>query len=204
MREEVNSSRGALIIGGCHICTFDGLKGYIEINPKHRCHVCKRDFGSTAMYWVKGQQDLFNTCIDGAYMVRFSSAGYGGPTYEIELTPGRMCLLYSPITGCASLDNGVEGIEGAIIKTRPLADKKFSHVIRSLFERLYVGDWENSYMNPDILDGDQWELRVNLMWAARPLVIYGSNDYPPNYRRLLRLLRPFFQENGVPYPDFES
>lgn len=192
------------ILGGCCIRSVPGVMGDIEINPRYRCRACKRDFGSTAKYRVKGTKDLFDTCTDGAYMVRFGSGGYGGPAYEIELALGRLRVLYSPITGSSGLDDGIEGIDKPLIKTLPLDDKRFRHVIRSLFTRLHVGDWKRSYINPDILDGDQWELRVNLMWAARPLVIYGSNDYPPNYRRLLRLLRPFFQENGVPYPDFES
>lgn len=202
--EVARATPGDYIIGGCCIRCVPGVMGNIEINPRYRCRNCKRDFGSTAKYRVKGTKDLFNTCTDGAYMVRFGSGGYGGPAYEIELTPGRLRLFYAPITGSAGSDDGIEGIDKPLIKTLPPDDKRFRHVIRSLFTRLYVGDWENSYMNPDILDGVQWELRVNLMWAARPLVIYGSNAYPPNYRRLLRLLRPFFLENDVPYLHFES
>lgn len=200
--EGTRATLGDYIIGGCCIRCVPGMMGDIEINPRYRCRACKRDFGSTAKYRVKGTKDLFDTCTDGAYMVRFRSSGYGGPTYEIELALERVSLLYSPITGSASLDNGVEGIDGALIKTLPLDDKRFRHVIRSLFTRLHVGDWKKRYWDPNILDGNQWELRIDLLWAARPLVIYGSNDYPPNYRRLLRLFRPFFRENGVPYPDF--
>lgn len=194
------SSHGALIIGGCCIGYVRGLKGSIDVDAKYHCHECDRDFGSTAVYKLKGEHHLYDTCTNGAYMVFFSIGGDDGSGYEIELSPGKLRLLASPLTGGASLKNGVEGIAGAILKTRPMDDKSFRAVVRGLFNRLYVGDWKKHYSNPNVVDGIHWQLTIRLIGATKPITIYGENAYPPHFKRLLRLLRPLFLKNGVPSP----
>ena len=43
------------------------------------------------------------------------------------------------------------------------------------------------YINPSILDGTQWSLRVCCK-DIQPAGIYGSNAYPDNWNDLLKLL----------------
>ena len=44
--------------------------------------------------------------------------------------------------------------------------------------------WGKDYFNQDILDGTQWELVIDRQGKRRRR-IFGSNDYPPNFKVLL-------------------
>lgn len=44
-----------------------------------------------------------------------------------------------------------------------------------------VYEWEQDYMNWGVLDGEQWELQINLS-GGDAIVCHGSNAYPPRFR----------------------
>lgn len=44
-----------------------------------------------------------------------------------------------------------------------------------------VHEWGQDYMNWGVLDGEQWELQVNLS-GGDAIVCHGSNAYPPRFR----------------------
>lgn len=44
--------------------------------------------------------------------------------------------------------------------------------------------WGKDYFNQDILDGTQWELVIDRKGKRRRR-IFGSNDYPPNFKLLI-------------------
>lgn len=39
-----------------------------------------------------------------------------------------------------------------------------------------------------VLDGEQWNLEIRFSDGRRPLIISGSNAYPPHFRSLRRLM----------------
>jgi len=47
--------------------------------------------------------------------------------------------------------------------------------------------WAKDYINQDILDGTQWELVIDRKGKRRRR-IFGSNDYPPNFKLLLEAI----------------
>lgn len=47
--------------------------------------------------------------------------------------------------------------------------------------------WDKDYFNQDILDGTQWELVVDRKGKRRRR-IFGSNDYPPNFKLLINAI----------------
>lgn len=53
---------------------------------------------------------------------------------------------------------------------------------------LHIEDWDKEYMALDVLDGEQWDLEIRFSDGHRPLVISGSNAYPPHFRSLRRLM----------------
>ena len=55
------------------------------------------------------------------------------------------------------------------------------------FDALDIENWEDSYDNNKIIDGTQWELDYKLE-GEEPREIYGSNDYPENWRDFLNWL----------------
>ena len=53
-------------------------------------------------------------------------------------------------------------------------------------DTLKVWSWEKDYNNDDVLDGTQWELTIKRE-GRRKRRIFGSNNYPKEDDRLLRL-----------------
>lgn len=68
--------------------------------------------------------------------------------------------------------------------------------LRQVMIKLEVFDWQNTYMNHNILDGIQWGLEIKL--AEISVKSAGSNDYPDEER----LFRPFmaFLEKTIQAP----
>ncbi len=52
----------------------------------------------------------------------------------------------------------------------------------------HIEDWDNEYMALGVLDGEQWELEIRFSNGHRPLIINGSNAYPPHFRNLRWLM----------------
>ena len=52
---------------------------------------------------------------------------------------------------------------------------------------LHIEGWKSKYIDPDILDGTQWELEIYFSDGYKPVTIAGSNAYPDNFAELERL-----------------
>ena len=77
----------------------------------------------------------------------------------------------------------------------PPADRQITHLrwmrlVNRLFNELYVHEWKKKYIDPDVLDGTQWSLEISLS-GRRKRTVYGSNAFPPYWRELMSLFRPF-------------
>lgn len=70
----------------------------------------------------------------------------------------------------------------------PEIDLDKSEFIAEL-QSLHLEDWDREYVNPDILDGEQWELTIQFSDRKRPLKIYGDNAYPPNFKEFQKLMK---------------
>ena len=70
--------------------------------------------------------------------------------------------------------------------------KEFNHQILpeqwdefwKVIDEIDAWRWGKDYFNQDILDGTQWELVIDRKGKRRRR-IYGSNDYPPNFKLLI-------------------
>lgn len=49
---------------------------------------------------------------------------------------------------------------------------------------LHIEGWKSKYIDPDILDGTQWELEIYFYDGYKPVKIAGSNAYPDNFAEL--------------------
>lgn len=49
------------------------------------------------------------------------------------------------------------------------------------FREFHIGEWKHKYVDPDVLDGTQWELRIEYSNGRRPAEYYGSNAFPFNF-----------------------
>lgn len=210
MWEELKESDGALLIGGCRLD---------ELNPTHFCHACRKDFGSYPIYVLKsagkeenwcdtdsfspdigvrlfGMRNTFGDSILGATKVSFSVSGMGGTcAYSFEASQQDMKLLAVGDDGAYNpADKKVHTRQKKIDSTPDV----FPDLVKKLFLKLHVADWKKRHFL-EARDGTHWRLRIDLAEARYPLVISGSNAYPPYYERLLNLLRPFFHKQGLPF-----
>ena len=55
---------------------------------------------------------------------------------------------------------------------------------------IYLHEWKKEYVDPNVLDGTQWGLDINLT-NKRVRHYYGSNDYPPYWTELKKIFREF-------------
>lgn len=66
-----------------------------------------------------------------------------------------------------------------------------------LFYDLFVLYWNETYHDPNILDGTQWEMRLEFDDRAT-VEKSGSNAFPALYDELVDYLQPYFDQG-----DFE-
>ena len=60
------------------------------------------------------------------------------------------------------------------------------------FDALNISSWEKDYINPDVLDGTQWELIYK--HGRKGYIGHGSNAYPENFGRFLDWLDKLIPE----------
>jgi len=51
--------------------------------------------------------------------------------------------------------------------------------------------WKKEYNNNDILDGTQWELKMEFKDLPK-FICYGSNEYPSNWGNYMAIIREYF------------
>jgi hypothetical protein len=82
-------------------------------------------------------------------------------------------------------------IESSFHKTVP-GRNEYSYTKEEFIAALrniHIGEWKRNYQPSEIImDGTQWELKIDFSNGHKPLRIYGSNAYPYNFRDLTDLL----------------
>jgi len=96
-------------------------------------------------------------------MIEFSCGGYFGGYNTIHYSNGKVALSNSQAPYNEQTKNVLEETLEAFWEK---------------VETIGVWDWQDEYVNPTILDGTQWKLK--LVHGDREKKIYGSNMFPPN------------------------
>ena len=76
---------------------------------------------------------------------------------------------------------------------RPMENAEWKKLLDRLYGKLYLHEWKKSFVEPKILDGAQWELKLAFT-GDRVESYYGSNRYPPYWEKLEELFDPYWQE----------
>ena len=66
---------------------------------------------------------------------------------------------------------------------RPISSEEWDEFWK-VIDDLDAWRWGKDYFNQEVLDGTQWELVIDRKGKRRRR-IFGSNDYPPNFKVLL-------------------
>lgn len=88
--------------------------------------------------------------------------------------------------------------QAALFIHREITVEEWVAVAEVLFCKLYLHKWKKRFVDPTILDGEQWELNLGLD-GRRKRTYSGSNAYPPYWNELREVFRPFFDEVGIDF-----
>ena len=183
MREKI--SKGKWALGGCCIRTVKVGKRMVRIDPKRLCNNCKKTFGSEPVFYkIKEPIDS----ITGEYyrdivtFLKFSISGfgYGNTTVTILKTDGRALV---------RLDKRLRKQNGepdCFLDTKEITLSEWDSIIDKLYGEMYLHEWYKSYVNDQILDGEQWNLEVTIN-RNHTIRYYGSNEYPAYWGELRKL-----------------
>jgi hypothetical protein len=68
----------------------------------------------------------------------------------------------------------------------------FSGDIRSL----NISEWEDKYINTEIMDGIAWKLKIRFDDERLNINKYGGNAYPDNWKDFIQIIKYYFPEMG--------
>lgn len=155
---------GSVVLGGCCI---------IEPTPTHHCKDCDNDI----LYPFEeklAKTEYFEFQIGGFF------CGYS--RIMVENDNGRYTAAYAP---------GFANPEDAM-KTE-ISEEEFVRFITGIY-RCCLWEWKDEYVDPGVLDGTQWTIRVRLNGQDEK-EWYGSNDYPPLWKKFIKAV------NTLPLPE---
>ena len=166
-----------LYLGGC--CVSD-------MQPTYHCFQCKKDIGAPPILLSKHGEEDYREIVTS---IRFSDGGFFGGCPEVRIVKGKDGI---------TLDVRPGFREPEAYLQRSLTEKEWNKLVDRLYSELYLHEWKKKYVDPDVCDGEQWELELKLT-RGRVREYYGSNAYPPYWAELKTTFRPFFKEAGIEF-----
>jgi hypothetical protein len=64
--------------------------------------------------------------------------------------------------------------------------------------KIHILTWKNSYFNPNIEDGTQWEVNINFQ-NGKKFEILGCNDFPKEWEVFNKIVLKYFPIYGTIY-----
>ena len=176
---------GKVALGGCCITEIDVNGRRVQWQPSRHCNHCKKDFGMPPVLENRKQKDLpfllGEDYRDIVQSIEFRDGGFFDGYMDIEIK---------------------KNADGAFVKFHefpfgkfPVADRqitplRWDRLVNKLYTELYLHEWKKHFDDPEVLDGEQWELTIKLT-EGRKRTYSGSNAFPPYWSELKALFRPF-------------
>lgn len=108
--------------------------------------------------------------------LEFMIGGFFQGQYSVKYKDGKLLL------GPANSPSRVSDYGVIEVMPTPSEWKIFWHKV----DQLQVWKWKKSYSNRDVLDGEQWSLRIKI--NGKTLASNGSNSYPGSFKPFLNIL----------------
>ena len=160
-------------LGGCCISEFI---------PRYHCNKCRKDFGTAPYLFGRDGQEDYRDVVTS---IHFEDGGFFHGFVRITIS------------------RSDEGIKAEICPryssdpvTLNVSEEEWRSLVDALFCKLFLHEWKKSFVDPDILDGEQWELKLQLT-GSRVRNYHGSNDYPACWDELRALFLPYCQAAGI-------
>ena len=166
-----------LYLGGCCI---SGMQ------PTYHCFECKKDVGTPPILLSKDGEEDYRDIVRS---IRFSDGGFFGGYHEIQIVKDEDEITLDVCPGFRDPEAYLH---------RSMTEKEWNKLVDRLFSKLYLHEWKKSFVDPLVLDGEQWDLELKLT-RGRVRNYRGSNAFPPYWAELQTTFRPFFKEAGIKY-----
>lgn len=73
----------------------------------------------------------------------------------------------------------------------------WQRLLHSLYDDCHVSEWKDDYFDPNVIDGTEWEFRLNIAGAS-DIVKSGSNDFPETYEQMRGAFTDILRIGGFP------
>lgn len=166
-----------LYLGGCCISFAQ---------PEYHCFECKKDIGAPPILLSKHGEEDYRDIVTA---VRFSDGGFFGGYPEVLIKKASDKIMLDVRPGFR---------EPEAFLQRELSEAEWKSLLNRLYGKLYLHEWKKNFVDPCVLDGEQWELELKLT-GSRVRNYGGSNAFPPYWAELKTTFRPFFKEAGIKF-----
>ena len=153
---------------------------------RFRCNDCGRSIGSLPRFNTKSGVADYREAVNE---VHFTVGGYDTGYPEVWMRKTAQGIELSVRPGHAQADCFLQ---------REMSADEWVAVVDTLFCKLYLHEWKKRFIDPDIMDGEQWDLVLELE-GGRRRTYSGSNAYPPYWEQLRAVFQPFFDEAGITF-----
>ena len=163
---------GKVALGGCCISEIQVNGKIVNLKPARKCNNCQKEFGTPPMLF-KGTNGEVEDYREVVTKISFFVGGFFGGQTMITIVKD---------------DRGAEVSYGTMDDTDEyrISVDQWKHILDKLYEKMYLHEWKKSYVDEQVLDGTQWELKLTLT-DKRRRNYYGSNMYPPYWKELEKL-----------------
>lgn len=173
------SERGEIALGGC--CVSD-------ISLTRHCKACGQDFGGGDIVLLDEMSSL-EFYVGGYFCTShymYIDGKRKNKVIRYAKTPGGLYVDLKDPKNETNLHPSVE------LKEIPLTSEEWLAFIKELTS-LEVACWKDKYCDNDICDGTQWDFTITFPHGNK-ISKYGSNEYPPYWKKLIRVLNKYVRE----------
>lgn len=125
--------------------------------------------------------------------IKFFVGGYFGPNDVIVFRKAKNECYYVELYHSKDRREKTE-----VSLCRKVESDEWNKLINKIFDDVGFLKWEKSYYDPNVRDGEQWFLEVELT-NGKYIITDGSNAYPPNWKKLKSIIRKYFKEANVEF-----
>lgn len=173
MKNDLDNHR--LYLGGCCIH---------ETMPKYHCFSCGKDFGTPPILLTK---DGAETYADSVTEIRYGNGGFfDGFTV--------LCLKKSKKGYNLKVSSTLPTVLDSEIN---LSEDEWNTIVRKLYGKLFLHEWNHTFDNSHVCDREEWSLEIKLS-RGRKRTYSGSNDFPPYWNELQRIMRKLIERTQEP------
>lgn len=142
------------------------VQGGSEAGAKFYCNKCRKGIATLPRFHTKFGERDYREAICHIYFV---TGNYDAWYPQITMLKRKKDIILDVRPGFD---------QAALFHHWEMTSEEWAAVVDAIFCRLYLHEWKKRFVDPTILDGEQWELHFGLD-GRRKRTYSGSNAYPP-------------------------